>query len=465
MTDPTPDPLDEQLRAALQAEADGVTAGPDLLEQVRRAAAAPPSRRVAPWLLAAAAVALVAGVGAVLLRDGDQELDVSNGGDPTTTTTEGAPVDLADLLPLQVPCEAGEVLDMAVYMTEPAAEGDVDAMGGALVGDPRVRSARFLDADAVLEGINLRAGQELDLAVGVQVPSAYVVDLADGTDETAVRAELSDLPGVRGIADMRCTPVEPVDPPPLGQRPTVVALVREDGWLVTIDLASGQARELHFVGDPNESTDVEEGGPYFIDAVDLSPDGQWVYFSTCCEPAVGQTFRIPVDGGEPQLVGFGAYPRVSPDGQHVAIAGSETVSVVRVADIGSDAPATTITVACCSSRLAWSPDGSQLALVNSTGAPEDAPQVLLFDWDGATLTPADMGKPDNPGSFASWTPDGTLDISSGDPVEDDRSLSQDASHRWLLWVDEEGVVRAQDGHQSGDRTVIVGLPEALAADW
>lgn len=463
MTDPTPDPLDEQLRAALQAEADGVTAGPDLLEQVRRASASRPPRRVAPWLLAAAAVALVAGVGAVLLRDGDQELDVSNGGDPTTTTTEGARVELADLLPLQVPCEAGEVLDMAVYMTEPAAEGDVEAMGEALAGDPRVRSARFLDADAVREGITLRAGQELDLAVGVQVPSAYVVDLADGADETAVRAELSDLPGVRGIADIRCTPVDAVDPPPLGQRPTLVALVREDGWLVTIDLASGQQTELHFVGDPNESTDVEEGGPYFIDAVDLSPDGQWVYFSTCCEPASGNTYRIPAAGGEPELFAVGSAPRVSPDGQFLAT-GAATMVIVTPTE-GPRGDVATLEVECCTRSLAWSPDGAQLALVNGTGAPEDAPQVLLFDWDGATLTPADMGKPDNPGSFVSWTPDGTLNISSGNPIEDDRSLSQDASYRWLLWVDEEGVVREQAGHESGDRTVIVGLPEALVADW
>jgi hypothetical protein len=104
--------------------------------------------------------------------------------------------------------------------------------------------------------------------------------------------------------------------------------------------------------------------------------------------------------------------------------------------------------------------------VNGTGAPGEERDVLLYGWNGTALTPVDdLGKPDNPGWFASWTPDGTLSASSGDPIADDRSLSQDASYRWLLWVDEGGVVRVQAGHESGDRTPIAGLPEALTADW
>ena len=74
-------------------------------------------------------------------------------------------------------------------------------------------------------------------------------------------------------------------------------------------------------------------------------------------------------------------------------------------------------------------------------------------------------QPDNPGSFVSWLPDGMLNIVSGGPVDDDRTLSQDVSYGWLLWVDEAGVVQEQAGGPSGDRTPIAGLPEALAADW
>jgi hypothetical protein len=185
-----------------------------------------------------------------------------------------------------------------------------------------------------------------------------------------------------------------------------------------------------------------------------------VYFSTCCEPAVGRTFRIPVTGGEPTEIGQGAYPRVSPDGRHLATSGCQLVFV-------SDADGTDSTyleLDECVGAMAWSPDGRQLAATTTTG-PDYAPQVLLFDWDGTSLTRAEQGKPDNPGSFVAWMPDGISNTFSGGPVDDDRSLSQDASYRWLLWVDEEGVVREQAGFESADRPPIDGLPEALVADW
>jgi FtsX extracellular domain len=350
-----------------------------------------------------------------------------------------------------------------VYLKDGTPGADVDAMGDALAADPRVTSARYLDADDVLDAMHARAGQELG-QIDPAIPSAYVVDLAGGADETAVRADVSDLPGVFGIADIRCEPTDSVDPPPFGQPPTLVALVREDGWLVTIDLATGQQRELHFVGDPNASSDGEEGGPYFIDSLDLSPDGQWVYFSTCCEPADGVTYRIPAAGGEPEEVGFGAYPRLSPDGRYLVTAGSAYLNILSTDDLGPQATPASVEVGCCAKRMAWSPDGSQVAVIHGTGAPDEPSQVLLFDWDGVTLS-SGGAEPAHPGSFVSWTPDGTLNISSGGPVDDDRGLSQDASYRWLLWVDEEGVVRQQAGHESGDRTILTDLPEALAADW
>ena len=58
-----------------------------------------------------------------------------------------------------------------------------------------------------------------------------------------------------------------------------------------------------------------------------------------------------------------------------------------------------------------------------------------------------------------------LVVSSGGPVDDDRSLSQDTGYHWLLWVDQDGVVLVQAGHESSARTPVAGLPEALVADW
>ena len=191
MTAQTPDPHDDLLRAALQAEAQGVTAGPELLAQIRRASAGRRPRRLVSWLLAAAAVAAIAGVGAVLLRDDDQRLDVSGGG--PTTTTETAP-----------------------------------------------------------------------------------------TDTTSQ---------------------------PVGQHPTVVALVREDGWLVTVDLADGQQRELYFRGDPNDPGG--EGGPSFINGVELSSDGRWVYFSTCCAESflTSTTGTTSTTGGSTIVTGATSWPK------------------------------------------------------------------------------------------------------------------------------------------------------------
>lgn len=258
MSDQTPDPHDELLRAALGAEADDVVAGPELLDRIRTAAAAPSRRHLAPWLLVAAAVVVaLIGTGAVLLRDDDQTVDSSD--DPTSTTTpsttdttEPAP-DLTNLLAIEVPCEQGAVLDLTVYMLPDATDADVEAMGEALAADPRITSTRYLDHDAVVDAVSTYHDQELDPSVVARIPSAFVVDLADGADETAVRADLADLPGVFGLYDVGCL-ADPTRP----DRPDVVALVREDSWLVTVDLATGAQHELHVVGDPHASSDVEE---------------------------------------------------------------------------------------------------------------------------------------------------------------------------------------------------------------
>jgi hypothetical protein len=466
MSDQTPDPHDELLRAALEAEADDVVAGPELLDRIRTEAAKPDRRRLAPWLLAAAAVVALIGVGAVLLRDEDQPVDISE--DPTSTSiTVEARDGLPDLLSVLFACDNS--ITTVVYVDPGASDDDAAAIVERLGADDR-EPAVSVDEEAVRARLLDRYADDpsaLRVIESNEIPSAILYSIDDPEEDIDVRSAVADMAGVYFITSTDCRddpePTEGTDPPPFGQPPTLVALVREDGWLVTIDLASGQENELHFVGDPNESSGVEEGGPSYIDAVDLSPDGRWVYFSTCCEPAVGTTYRIPIAGGEPEQVAMGAHPRVSPDGRYVATGGSEAVIITPTPGVGGDP--VTVEVGCCARSLAWSPDGTQLAVVTGTGADGDVPQVQLFGWDGTALTPRDTGKPDNPGSFVSWTADGTLTVSSGGPIEDDRSLSQDRSYEWLLWVDEVGVVRQQAGHESGDRTPVNGLPETLTADW
>ena len=453
MSDLTPDPTDDRLRAALAAEAEGVTAGPELLARIQATAAAtPPSRRIAPWLLVAAVSALVVGLVATLLSDdGGQKVNTAN--DPTSTT-EGPPArDPYDLLATAFGCETdGFQTVYLLALDATLAQGDVVA--AALDADPRMQSVRPVTTDEVAALLAAAApGETWDPA---EIPVGYLTTARTEEDDLGVRGVVSDLPGMESISSTNCTEATTT-----AERPSLIALVREDGMLVTVDLATGEETELYTAGDPREEV---EGGAYSIDSVELSPDFEWIYFSTCCEPAVGTTFRIPVTGGEPEQVGYGAYPRVSPDGRFVATAGSESVFVFDASAPGSE-PLATLDVPCCSSRLAWSPDGTRLALVNGTGAPGELREVLAFAWDGAALTPSDLGKPETLGSFVSWMPDGTPVTSSGGPIDDERSLSLDGSYTWLLWVGEEGVVREQDGHESGDRLPIAGLPEALAADW
>jgi hypothetical protein len=462
MTDDPRTPDDDLLRDALHAEADDVHADDALLARIR-SATAPPSawRRRTPLLAMAAAVVVVVGLAAILLTRDDGESVVLEepsvtepaGSGGTTTTIE---LTHHDEIVALFGCDGTSSAVVVVLVGGP--EGSFAAVQDALLATPGRNGQELLKPKAVAERLTA-AGTPADEQ---DVPGAAVGWFASADEALEARATLADLPGVLAVSTTDCTGSAPT-----GEgRPTLVALVREDGWLVTVDLETGEQRELHTEGDPRQAEPgLEEGGPYFIDAVDLSPDGQWIYFSTCCEPADGMTFRIPTEGGAVEEVGFGAYPRVSPDGRYVATAGSAYLYVRPTDDVGFDVQPALLEIGCCAKHLAWSPDGAELAFVFGTGADGETPQVRRFRWDGTALAESDMGKPDNPGRFALWMPDNTLNVSDGDPIADDRGRAQDASYEWILWVDEEGVVKEQAGFESGDITPIAGLPRALAADW
>ena len=464
MNDPTPDPHDDLLRAALRAEADGVVADDALRQRVVAATTAAPSRRAA-WLVAAAAVvALVAGVGVVASQgDDEQEVDAI---DPAATTTTTVADDLNGAIAGLFDCAEGTI--QLVVLTAPGtSDADQAAVAAALSPDGVPGAVTDHAPAEVLERLEGEGLAPEGLAVDA-VPTAWVASFTDPDAELEVRSTVSDLPGVTTTSSTDCldTGVAAAD------RPDTIVLVREDGWLVVVD-ADGEQRELHFGGDPaGPPAGQEEGGPQFIDDVELSPDGRWVYFSTCCEPASGITFRIPVDGGEPEQIAFGAYPAVSPDGRWLATATGETVSLAELGsadELVSSGEATlptaaTLEVGCCARGLTWSPDGSELAFTVAFEADAE-PEVQRLAWDGTTLTPVDPGKPDNPGWFAAWNADGVPETVLGDPISDDRSLAQDRSYEWRLWVDQDGTLLAQGPGATGDRTPLDGLPKALVADW
>lgn len=465
------DPTGHQIRAALRAEADDATAGDDLLERIRSGAARP-NRGRSPRLLVAAALVLIGGLAATVWRSDDPTtVDVTD--DSTPATDAGAveppadgPFSPADMTPAtSIACRDDRVTDVAIYLAPDATVADVASMEQRLGADELVDAHEYLDQRAAYADFVMVFADSEDLIDAVRpedLPSVFLIRVADPTTAGDVAANHGREPGVYE------TFVHPCDDD--GTRPTLVALVREDGWLVTVDLTTGEQRELYTAGDPRET--FEEGGSSSIDSVDLASDGQWIYFSTCCEPAPGIVYRIPVEGGGPEQVCYGAYPRVSPDGRFVAVGAGEHLSMLstEVRDRGLGTPLGQVELPAGISSLAWSPDGTQLAAV--TGRFEDQAaggpgvgEVVIVAWDGTTLAAADMGKPSTPGAFASFTPDGTRTISSGGPVDDDRSRSDDVSRQWILWVDQDGTVLEQAGHESGDRTPIEGLPKAIAADW
>lgn len=459
MSDQTPDPHDDLLREALHATAEGITADAELLARIQAATSTRPAyRRVTPWLLAAALCALVVGVGATLLTDDDTVVDTLDDPSTTTTSTTTSTTDMFDVLSHAFPCEGDSGFQTVIYLASSATAEEVDAVGTALGADPRVQSTRSIPPTEVAAALEAAAPEaEWNPA---SIPSGYLTTSLTSEDDLAVRGAVSDLPSVRATSSTACTGTTTPDP----GRPSLVALVREDGMLVAIDLTTGEERELYAEGDPNGPGATEEGGSNYIDSVEMSPSGEWIYFSTCCEPAGGNTYRIATTGGEPELVAVGSYPRLSPDGRYVATGSTSVLIVTPVDPVRSGLAFSYALQGWYVASLAWSPDGTQLAYVADGEVTGEVRQVDLLSFDGATLNPADMGKPDNPGAFASWAPDGTLTISSGGPIDDDRALSQDRSYHWMLWVDEAGVVREQ-AHQSGDRTPLPGLPKAIAADW
>ncbi len=468
---------DDLLREALRAEAADVEASDDLRARIHGALTDVPAARsrARGRLLAVAAVAALAAGTVVVLASRDDDESVHADGDVAAEVGDAV---------LPPPCPDGDRAsdDLLIYFDPDVTRSVVNTVRAQVEGHDLVAGVRYVDQAETYDELARLFAEQPELVESVSpeiLPPSLRVDLVDGAPISQagdVAAAVKEQPGIHEVILADCGAAGPDGNAPgptqdgatttvagPSERPTLVALVREDGWLVTVDLSTGEVRELHTVGDPR-ATD-QEGGPYFIGGVELSPDGQWIWFSTCCEPASGNTYRIPVAGGEPELIAMGAYPRVSPDGRWVATGGADHLIVSPTQPGAAGSVGSLQLDTCCIGSLAWSPDGRELAAVVSTGAEGEVPQVRRFTWDGTTLAEASMGKPDNPGWFVMWQPGGMLTTSEGDPVADDRGWSQDRSYEWILSVDEEGVVREQAGFYTGDITPISGLPEAIAADW
>lgn len=108
--------------------------------------------------------------------------------------------------------------------------------------------------------------------------------------------------------------------PPAGPtRPAVAVAVSEQNRLVVLDTATGEALR---VLDQRETSE-EDAGTNEIVGVTLSDDGRSVLYAVTghlCD--TDRIYRVAIDGGEPEELGNGLSPAVSPDGRSLAYARS-----------------------------------------------------------------------------------------------------------------------------------------------
>ena len=264
--------------------------------------------------------------------------------------------------------------------------------------------------------------------------------------------------------DVRTDETTPASAP--ASRPHLIALVRDDGWLVTFDTRTGEQRELSLVGAPES-----DGRSLPPTGVAMSPDGRWVYFARPLKALdSASTYRVATAGGEPELISTGRSPAISPDGRLVAAVDGDAVVVTR-SDGGTTAATQTrfATGGTLAAGVSWSPDGSKLAYtVEGPNGTEAWVVRVRSEPEGVTLGESepipDPARPGEPaGLFLAWSPEGEPSV-MGPALNAYGGLTQDASGRWLLWLSADGVLQAQEW--GSDQVVpIPDVPRVLAADW
>lgn len=275
-----------------------------------------------------------------------------------------------------------------------------------------------------------------------------------------------------GSDDVRTDETTPAVAP--ATRPHLIALIREDGWLVTFDTRTGEQRELWRVDSPEP-----DGRPLPLADVAISPDGRWVYFSTGVDSRVRNvTFRIPAAGGARELVGYGGHVQVSPDGHWVALVEGNRVGVVAAdgADVrrspGTESPNADALVDAGAyiAHLAWSPDGRRLGITVERGEKGTHALVVPVEAEGGAVSlgpPELMPDPERPGEpagrFLAWSPE-SEPLVMGPGLNAHRGVTQDASGRWLLWQGPGGAVYEQEWG-SDEVVTIPDVPAAVTADW
>lgn len=170
------------------------------------------------------------------------------------------------------------------------------------------------------------------------------------------------------------------------EAPKLIVVHSPDHKLEVFDRTTGSTvRVLAEFDDPE--AEVADGEPAmmgrYLGPFVVSPDGQTVYYETCCEPAAGEIFQIPITGGEPELVTYGTDPAISPDGTKLAVVDPGGLLVIDLTDgseqrydPGDGQPVTLL------ANPAWSPIGSTVVLEQYDDS-LDFGRVVLVTLDGS----------------------------------------------------------------------------------
>jgi dipeptidyl aminopeptidase/acylaminoacyl peptidase len=145
------------------------------------------------------------------------------------------------------------------------------------------------------------------------------------------------------------------------------------------------------------------------------PPGEIYVASLADRPRV--ILQVLIEGGEPQVIGPAAGHvwsyAWSWDGRSIAAITTEsnrlddTLGNVQfvVVDVATHAERTLATLPFVPDRLEWSPDGSQIVIINETGETPDDTRVILYEsrtGDSRTLEPGDTTP-----AWAGWVGDGS----------------------------------------------------------
>lgn len=264
---------------------------------------------------------------------------------------------------------------------ERADAGDIVPLGPTGAGGWAARPRRLLAvaASVVLVGAVALGGWAItnDERDATDVDTVDQVGTSTTSDPVTTLATTS-IPATTTTPDATTTPG-----PDAVQAPDLIVVHSADHRL-EVRRGGETVRVLAQFDDPDAEVPDGDGagmgrylGPFVV-----SPDGQTVYYETCCEPASGEVFRVPITGGEPELVTSGTSPAVSPDGTKLAVIELQDLLVIDLAD-GSEqryrlADGEGVVLL---ANPSWSPDGTRLALERYDVSLDDG-RVVVVTVDG-----------------------------------------------------------------------------------